>query len=277
MENKIININSVFRDKNKYPNANHFRIVLEEKLKNIIYIRMSSLEMVDINYVFSNQRNNNKFNLIIGDTNHLIDIEEGNYTSSTLIIKLQEILDVINATIDFQIRVDIEISTAKIFFTTEPENEITIDFTRVNNTKYNGINYYFGFKNLVNTGTLIKADSVINISGFNYAFLNINDYDNVIDSQVSNVFTKIIYESGRFNALFSNGAEFNSKDLVFRSPIDISYFEIKILDYMGSLLELNQSDFSLTLEVGYIYDWDLYKKINNFGKPNGDTRLLYKY
>ena len=36
-------------------------------------------------------------------------------------------------------------------------------------------------------------------------------------------------------------------------------------------------DYSLTLEVGYIYDWDLYKKINNFGQPNGDTRLLYKF
>ena len=277
MENKIININSVFRDKNKYPNSNNFRIDLPQKLKNIIYIRLSSLEMVDINFVFSNKRNNNKFKLIIGDNTHIIDIEEGNYTSSTLIIKLQESLDVINESLDFTISVDIEINTAKIFFTTEPENNITIDFTRDNNTKYNGLNYYLGFKNLVNNGTLIKADSVINISGFNYAFLNINDYDNVIDSQVSNVFTKIIYESGRFNALFSNGAEYNSKDLVFRSPIDISYFEIKILDYMGNLLELMEFDYSLTLEVGYIYDWDLYKKINNFGQPNGDTRLLYKF
>ena len=46
---------------------------------------------------------------------------------------------------------------------------------------------------------------------------------------------------------------------------------------MGNLVDLKEYDFSFTLEVGYIYDLALYKKINNGGNPNGDTRLLYKY
>ena len=126
------------------------------------------------------------------------------------------------------------------------------------------------------TGTEITADSVLNLVGINYAFLSINDFDNVVDTKVTNVFTKIIYETGRFNSLFSNGNEYNSKDLVFRSPVDLSYLDVKILDYMGNLVDLKEYDFSFTLEVGYIYDLELYKKINNGNKTTGDTNF-YKY
>lgn len=277
MENKIINVNSIFRDKDKFPSSNNFRMVLDETLKNIVYLRLSSLEMVDVNYVFSNNRNNNTFNLIIGTDTHTINIEEGNYTSSTLVIKLQDILDTINSSISFTITADIEINTGKLIFTTEPANTITFDFTRTGDVSYPGINYHFGFSGTNYSGTAIKADSVLNLVGMNYAFLSINDFDNVVDTKVTNVFTKIIYETGRFNSLFSNGKEFNSKDLVFRSPVDLSYLDVKILDYMGNLVDLKEYDFSFTLEIGYIYDIALYKKINNGGNPNGDTRLLYKY
>ena len=116
MENKIINVNSIFRDKDKFPSSNNFRMVLDETLKNIVYLRLSSLEMVDVNYVFSNDKNNNTFNLIIGTDTHTINIGEGNYTSSTLVIKLQDILDTINSTISFTITADIEINTGKLIF-----------------------------------------------------------------------------------------------------------------------------------------------------------------
>ena len=37
MENIIINVNSIFRDTDKYPSANHFKISLPETLKNILH------------------------------------------------------------------------------------------------------------------------------------------------------------------------------------------------------------------------------------------------
>ena len=145
MENKIINVNSIFRDKDKFPNSNNFRIILDETIKNIVYLKLSSLEMVDVNYVFTNNKNNNTFNLIIGTDTHTINIEEGNYTSSTLVIKLQDILDTINSTLSFTITADIEINTGKLIFTTNPLNTITIDFTRTGDITYPGIKYHFGF------------------------------------------------------------------------------------------------------------------------------------
>jgi len=277
MENKIININSIFRDKVKYPNANNFRIDLPESFKNIIYIKISSIEMTDTNFVFSDAKNNNSFKIKIGDNEFLLNIGEGNFTSSILVVKIQELLDAINETLDFNILVDIDSSSAKLFFTTNSDNVITLDFTRNIETDYQNLKYHLGFNNDINTGSYIIAENVLNLFGFNYAFLSLNDIENVVDPVVSNVFCKIICDSGRFNTLFSNVSDFNSKDIVFRSPIDLNFIELKILDYMGNPFPLFNSDYSITIEIGYIYDIELYKKINNHGKPNGDTRLLYKY
>lgn len=277
MENIIINVNSIFRDTDKYPSANHFKISLPETLKNISYIKLTSLEIVDVNYVFTEIKKNNKFKIIVGTDEYDVILEDGNYTSSTLITTLQSRLDEINNSLSFNISVDINIYAAKLFFTSDTTDTFTIDFTRDGYSEYPPIKYFLGFENDSYTGTSVNANYTINLNGVNYAFLCVNDIENVIDNRVSNAFTKIIYETGRFNSLFSKGKEFNSKDKVFRSPINLEYLEIKLVDYLGNLLELSNFNFSFTLEVGYIYDINLYKKINNGGNPNGDNRLLFKY
>ena len=52
---------------------------------------------------------------------------------------------------------------------------------------------------------------------------------------------------------------------------------MKLVDYLENELNLSNYDYSFTLEVGYIYDINLYRKINNNGLPNGDLRLMYNY
>ena len=66
----------------------------------------------------------------------------------------------------------------------------------------------------------------------------LNDIENIQDVKVKNAFTKIIYETGKFNSLYSQGQEFNKKDKVFRSPIDLNYIEVKLVDYLGNELNL---------------------------------------
>lgn len=59
MEEIILNIDSKYRDIIKYPNECKFRINLEKTYKNIVSIRMTSLEINNsINYI-SSQKNNN--------------------------------------------------------------------------------------------------------------------------------------------------------------------------------------------------------------------------
>jgi hypothetical protein len=59
MEEILINIDSKYRDVVKYPNECKFRINFEKTYKNIVSLRMTSLEVNNsINYI-STQKNNN--------------------------------------------------------------------------------------------------------------------------------------------------------------------------------------------------------------------------
>lgn len=61
MENILINVDSQFRDKIKYPNAGHFVINLEQRIKNIAYIRLSSSEIPNLFYTFKKEYDNMSF------------------------------------------------------------------------------------------------------------------------------------------------------------------------------------------------------------------------
>jgi hypothetical protein len=277
MENKIINVNSIFRDTNIYPNASHFKINLPDTIKNICYMKITSVEIGNVNSTFSNFRNNNSFKILTnsGANEDTINIGEGNFTSDILMTSLQNQLDVINTSRTVDISIDIDIVSGKLFFSCT--SEITLDFSRTGNTDYKPLKYYLGYNNDINTGTTVMADNVLNLLGVSYIYLNINDISNVIDEKVPNSFTKIVTNVEKFNTVYLSEGDFNSKDKVFRSPIDLSYLEIKLVDYLNNELTYNNFDYSFTLEVGYIYDLKLYKEINNKGEPNGDIRSKFSY
>ena len=58
MENILLNIDTRFIDKSKFPNAGKFTYQLDNPLKNIGYIRLSSIELPALYYVFKNIYNN---------------------------------------------------------------------------------------------------------------------------------------------------------------------------------------------------------------------------
>ena len=275
MENKIINVNSIFRDTSKYPKPTNFRIDLNDTIRNIMYIKVTSLEMGNVNYTFSDFRNNNSFSITTAGGTDTINLGSGNFTSSILTTNLQDILDEINTARGTDINVSIQVTSGKLLFTCS--TSITINFTRTGSTQYKGVKYYLGFNNDSYTGTSISADSVLNVGGVNYFYMRLNNLDNINDHMVSDVFLKIISDVDKYNTVFLNGGDYNSKDMVFRSPIDLSYLEIQLVDYLGNELEFNNFDFSFTIEVGYVYDYNLYKKLNNKGEPDGDNRLKFYY
>ena len=61
MENIIVNINSLYRDKSIYPNAQKFTYNLSSNLNNIIHMRLTSLEIPNVDYVFTTEKNNKTF------------------------------------------------------------------------------------------------------------------------------------------------------------------------------------------------------------------------
>ena len=212
----------------------------------------------------------------IGDSTFqdTVTLEEGNYTSDTIIASIQDFLDAINTHRSKNYGIDININKGKIFFTSD--DSMQINFSN-NDVGYGSLGVHLGFNSNEYTGTTITADDVINLNSPLYYFLKINNIDNIIDSRVTNAFAKIIQTSGKYDFTIEGKGDYVSKEKVFRSPINLSKLEIQIVDHMNNVIDLNGYNVTLTLEIGYIYDKKLYENINNKGIPNGDNRLKYYF
>lgn len=281
MENIIINVNSKFADLTKYTSSD-FVYDLEQNIKNLAYIKLSSIELPITNYNFTNSQNNVSFKIsykinpddddseVNEDT---VTLPDGNYSSDTIILKIRQKFETINTERVKNYSVKLDINTGKITFSAN--SEFKLDFTS-EDLGYDNLGKKLGFvNNQYENETSYTAENVINLNSPTYYFLKINNIDNIVDKKVKNAFAKIIKTTGSFTTIFEGGTDFVTKDRFFRSPINLSKLEVQIVDFNDKIIDLNGYNVSFTLEVGYIYDKKLYESINNKGIPNGDNRLKY--
>jgi hypothetical protein len=277
MENIIINVNSLFRDKEKYPLSTKFNYELPTDFKYIIKMNITSLEVPNIVYIISEYRNNNKFKLINNELgiSKTIILKDGNYTSSNLVLYLND--DIFTDELKSELGVSIllsEIDPITGFLMFSSDKDITIDYTRENNcnSEYENLNYYFGFSNEINNSVFniknlyyeITGDSVVNFVGTNYIFLKINEINNIVDKNVSDAFAKFILNSGKYTVHFEDSSSFVSKEKIFRSPQNITNLNVELVDYLGNPINLQEHNFSFTLELTYIYDINIFKYLHNY-------------
>lgn len=96
LDRKIVSFHSTDRDISKWPEANHFEIMLPEKLHNVQSMRLDTISIPNDQYVFSRQYQNTKLSFSLkpyaGGTYedyYTITIDEGSYTPQELVIEIQ--------------------------------------------------------------------------------------------------------------------------------------------------------------------------------------------
>jgi hypothetical protein len=95
LRKRIINVDSRFRADKSSPTTD-FTFKVEHPYKNLIRLRVASVEIPNMSYTFT--KNNNSFIIKAYDINSIvrkvtITIEPGNYTSSELISTIQSLLN----------------------------------------------------------------------------------------------------------------------------------------------------------------------------------------
>lgn len=270
MENILINIDSAFRNKKLYPNPGHFIHTLDEQVKNVLYIRISSVELPTTYYTFQSILNNISFTIIINNNNNLyfvIKIKEGNYTSDLFIAYVQSQFDVINKANASQLKITWDTITYKttlsnnlpftVLFDSD-NNHISLGnrmgFTGSNTSYlYNNQKSYFDQTTLLNVYAWV-GETFLNITKDNYLFIKINDYG--IINNNNNIGRSILAKIPLYDKdiVFDNGANLLSKIYKFRSPVNISKLDIELLNPFGNVIEMGLVDFSLTVELGQIYN-----------------------
>ena len=267
MEKIIINIDSRFSNKKLYNNSSKFTLNLDNTIKNVYDINITSFEFINLYYTFSNKKNNNSFTFVYDSELYNLIIPDGFYQSNDLINIIQTSFD--NLTYGV-FNISINSDNGKI--TISSNNPFKIDFS--NNSYVQSLGYLLGFRNNKYNPSFnssisrysITSEGLLNISGDNYLFLKINDYGNLYTNfyyDIENVLVpkkilaKLILSVNKTQTDFDNNS-FISKKFIFRQPVNISKFDIELLDPHGNTLDLNYMDFSFTIELNYLYQNESY-------------------
>ncbi len=270
MENIIINIDSEFRDKLIYPNPGLFTYKPHEPLKNITYIRLSSIELPVVFYTFTSSYNNISFTILFGNQTQDVIIQEGNFDSASIITEIQGKLDVINKNYNTTFRIDWDYVNYKITILNKTAFTLIFDNDKSHKSLGNYLGFLYDNDSYLASDQLTKfdldsntnlyfwtGDTILNVSKDDYLFLRVNDYGVVYnDVRSPGILAKVLVYDSQF--IMDSGSNFLTKSYTFKQPTTINKLDIELIDKRGITVDMNSINFSLTLEFGQIYDKNQY-------------------
>jgi hypothetical protein len=249
------NVNSEFRIRNPTP------------LKNIIRVRLASVEIPLVEHAFSTAKGNDTFAIKVAGSGRYIQsgqLLEGNYTASALVNAVQSMLQNIHSAFVCSLN-----SINGFVTISNPVIPFTIDFASLipdiaNRPTHWGLGYYLGFReSLVSSAFIqssslysVSASSVINVQATPYYLLQLKCPDMVVNvtHRLNNethvdAFAKLVLKDNFYQIQFDDGSNLLRKEYTFLSPVSIPFFQVSILDPWGKLVNMLDADWSLTLEV----------------------------
>lgn len=282
-------LNSLYRDDYLNTLSTDFNITLPNYFKNVLSIRLSSLQLPNVLYCISNKNNNNSLYIaedVLGGVEGIVIIPDGNYDYATFATLLQTEINTQLSTLNFIVTVDL--ATQKITITNNI-NEFTMNFivkesvSGVNteyiinkNYKqlhcvnditelYKKLGWIMGYRNALYTGKKsYLAEAIYNGSFTEYIYFILNDFNNSQSQNIIGMFSKstignnilamIPLNADSFHICFDNGADFIEKKREYFGPVNIQKLKIQLLNQYGEILDLNSMDFSFSLELEIGYD-----------------------
>jgi hypothetical protein len=259
-------MNTLFKDHTGSKDGN-ISFVLPYPLKKVISLKLTSLELPDTIFLISNKKKTNRLFIRENNTNleSLIILPEGNYDANTLPAMLQY---TINTSLGSENRFCVTIDEISHRITImNNTNTFSMEFlnTATNPILSKNIGWYMGYRNIqYNNQNIYISEGIFNPVPIPYIYFILNDY--TISSSTTimgffgnnylekNILAKIPIPIRSNNILFDNNSDLISKKREYFGPIDISKFNISILDHYGELVNINHMDFSFTLEVEVAYD-----------------------
>lgn len=274
-----LNLNSCFRNNYYQTNPCDFTYTIPSEVKNVLSMRLVSIEIPNSWYLFSSLKKNNVFEIIIEENSNIecfkIEIPDGNYDSETLeeylnsnyfynsgmkndLKYIKFSINHYNFKSKFEIINEYKMERKHITF--------SLKFTETTNQNImNTFGWIIGFRmaNYINLDE-IESEGLFDAGGDRYIYLCINDFQynnnpsNMVcfDKSVLNedVIAKIPMVNGKLSLVVNDNNSPLSKIRLYNGPVNLSKLEVKIIDRFGSIIDLNNMDFSLTLELQILYE-----------------------
>jgi hypothetical protein len=266
----ILNIDSRFRESNT-DSSSKFTFKLLAPVKNVLRIRITSIEMPNNYYIFSENRRNITICIVFNSTTATIKIPPGNYDAYSMETTLKDIFasNLTWLSVSFN-----QLNGKFTFSGTQPFsiNTICSDDDTFNRPYDYGLGYNLGFSrgiftsDTVNGKNLVVSDQCSMFAGDPYVLLKINAFDCVRQTVTGNDFTalaKIVLKEPKNFMTFDDYASQHAKEITFPNPQDLSRFQIQLLDPYGYLIDMCSSQISFSIEVLEVRNLSLYNTIRD--------------
>jgi hypothetical protein len=287
--NQTIILNSLYREDYLSSLSTDFNITLPNHFKNVLSIRLSSLQLPNVIYCISNNNNNNSLYIsedILGGVKGIVIIPDGNYDYITFATLLQTEINTQLITSNFVVTTDS--ATQKItitnnintftmnFIVKELVSGVSSEYIINKNYKqlhcinditelYKKLGWLMGYrKSLYKGEKSYTSEGVYNGSFTEYIYFILNDFNNSQSQNIIGMFSKstignnilamIPLNANSFHICFDNGADFIEKKREYFGPVNIQKLKIQLLNQYGEILNLNSMDFSFSLELELAYD-----------------------
>lgn len=271
-----LHFNTKFRDKYYQTSSTDFQFNLVEPCNNITSLKLSSISIPNSWYLFSHERQNNRFIIEIDGSClklsvHEIIIPDGNYDSESLEQYLngryfyQSGLD--NPLKYVKFTIDRYSLKSRFEFTDNAPEKMRMNIKFVDDATTNIMyvaGWILGFRygQYLNVDRIVISEGLYDCGGDTFFYFCLKDNNknvnnaNVVYFQNSTmrheVLAKIYLIDGKFAVNVDDSTDDlnnQTKTRKYHGPVDLKKFHITILDEFGRKINLNNMDFSFVLEV----------------------------
>lgn len=260
-------MNTLFRDSNSVSATDCF-FTLSYTLKNVVGIRLLSIEMPESIYLISSYAMSNSLYIWVPatDASGTIIIPDGCYDSASLQTAVENSINTTLAVNYFKVIIDPISKKTTISTTNSFDFHLVFFGENSNNIKFEQtLGWILGYRTKIYKNvSSYKSEGLFFPAPLDYFLFVLNDYhiynsSNLIamfnDSYIDkNILAKIPYSNTTFQVLFDGTNDVLSPKRQYFGPIDIKKLGLQLLNKYGQIINLNFMDFSFTLEVEMVYD-----------------------
>ena len=282
---KNVCFDSTFRHNYYQTSACNYQYTIPGEIKHVVSMRLASLELPNTWYLFSKRGRTNYFILSVSEmdystgetvtTDYRIEIPDGSYDIDNIAAYLNTNYFYnsgnTNALSFFIFSVNENtFKTTLGFYSGANTTNITFSLCFLDDLNHNIMNTFgwiMGFRLAnyynISDGLGITSEGMFDAAGDRYIYVAINDYQknnnslNMVcfDNSVmeEDIIGKVPITTGKLSIVIT---ESNAlvKTRKYNGPVNIRNLHIRLLDKFGDVLDLNNMDFSFTLEFEILYE-----------------------
>jgi hypothetical protein len=277
-KNLNLYMNSCFRSNYFQSNSSDFQYTIPSEIKNVVSMRLVSLEIPHSWYLITKNNKNDFFEIMISmiseehieSNTYKIEIPEGNYTEFSLeeFLNKTYFCDSNTATLLKYIRFSIHPYNKRTTFEIL-HNDVHISLmfsSEYNDNPLSTFGWLCGFRmtNYLNVFKCITSEGIFDNGNENYVYVIINDYQynsnhtNIVGFDKSvlneNVIAKVLLRSANSSLILINDNNPLAQIREYNGPVNISKLHIKLLDKFGAPINLNNMDIGITIQLEILYE-----------------------